>query len=535
MPRSGSFFVALCMVTIAVSVAALAYLVANVEAGFSTAIGFGLLLAMVIGHLGSQRSGDRLVVEARLADLTRVTGDVARDMTELARRVERFETMAMDKARAATEPIAEEIGQLGALVKQFAETLQVHEAAIVRATAVAVQPAAALPPVGPLAASLSAAVPATSPDTELPPQAADVPVAAATQAQGANSQRLIETLRQRLDRSDLAPALEAVLPDVFDGLSRAEAVASITAAIDSRRIDLYLQPIVTLPQRKVRWYQASVRLRSADGDLLLPSDYRELAETAGLMPALDVEALGRCIQVVRRLTSRNRDVGLVCDLAGVSLGDAAFSTELVALLDANRALAGSLVLGFRQDAVRNLSPLDIETLGALSDLGFRFAMDGVGDLRIEPRDLAEKGFRQIKVPADLMLARAGAAGAAIHPADLAGLFARYGIDFVVEGIETEPLVVDLLDYEVKFAQGPLFSPPRPVRAEVLSEAAAAPAPQPAPAARAPRSEPRAEPRPAEPQSLGAAALALGAVGAPREARRAGGIGQGLRALIRERS
>ncbi|WP_204278176.1 hypothetical protein, partial [Escherichia coli] len=73
------------------------------------------------------------------------------------------------------------------------------------------------------------------------------------------------------------------------------------------------------------------------------------------------------IQVVRRLTSRNRDVGLVCDLSGTSLADAAFSTELVALLDANRALAGSLILGFRQEAVRNLSPLDIETLGALSD------------------------------------------------------------------------------------------------------------------------------------------------------------------------
>ncbi|WP_438502976.1 hypothetical protein, partial [Acinetobacter baumannii] len=61
-------------------------------------------------------------------------------------------------------------------------------------------------------------------------------------------------------------------------------------------------------------------------------------------------------------------------------------------------------------------------------------------------------------------------GTAIHPADLAGLFARYGIDFVVEGIDGEPLVVDLLDYDVKFAQGPLFSPARPVRAEVLSEA-----------------------------------------------------------------
>ena len=32
----------------------------------------------------------------------------------------------------------------------------------------------------------------------------------------------------------------------------------IAAAVDSNRIDLYLQPIVTLPQRKVRYYEATV-------------------------------------------------------------------------------------------------------------------------------------------------------------------------------------------------------------------------------------------------------------------------------------
>ncbi|MFX5464970.1 hypothetical protein ABTD44_21610, partial [Acinetobacter baumannii] len=77
---------------------------------------------------------------------------------------------------------------------------------------------------------------------------------------------------------------------------------------------------------------------------------------------------------------------------------------------------------------------------------------------------------------------------------------------VVEDIDSEPLVVDLLDYDVKFAQGSLFSPARPVRAEVLSEAIPAVQTTPAPAARASRTAPRVDPR-SEPQSLGAAALA----------------------------
>jgi cyclic-di-GMP phosphodiesterase TipF (flagellum assembly factor) len=36
---------------------------------------------------------------------------------------------------------------------------------------------------------------------------------------------------------------------------------------------------------------------------------------------------------------------------------------------------------------------------------------------------------------------------------------------IAERIETEAVVVDILDYDVRFGQGFLFSPPRPMRAE----------------------------------------------------------------------
>ena len=45
--------------------------------------------------------------------------------------------------------------------------------------------------------------------------------------------------------------------------------------------------------------------------------------------------------------------------------------------------------------------------------------------------------------------------------------ARSGIDLIGERIENESMVVDLLDYDVRFGQGFLFSAPRPVRAEAL--------------------------------------------------------------------
>ena len=76
------------------------------------------------------------------------------------------------------------------------------------------------------------------------------------------------------------------------------------------------------------------------------------------------------------------------------------------------------------------------------------------------------------VPARVLLNRA-AAQSDIHPADLADLLARSGIDLIAERIESESMVLDLLDYDVRFGQGFLFSPPRPVRSEALKPGAAA--------------------------------------------------------------
>ncbi|MEI8144606.1 MAG: EAL domain-containing protein [Alphaproteobacteria bacterium] len=496
MPRSGSLFVALCMVAIALSVAALCFLVGGVEAGLSLSVGLAVLLVMVLAHLGAELGAQRREQAARVNELGRVMTETSQELFELTRRLERFETLAMDKARLATEPIAQEIDALGTLVHQFARTLDAHEQAITKVASPA-RRAALAPDAAPVAAPAPAAAP---PQERKPPTITVGPLA---------------------------------------GMTEAEAAAAIAGAIGAGRIDLYLQPIVTLPQRKVRWYEASLRIRLPDGTQLSAPDYRPIAMAGGLGPLLDTEAITRSLQVGRRLISRNRDVGLICGIDGASLGSVDFASSLLDLLENEEEMKGALLFEVAQADLRAFTLLELETLRTAGALGFRLALGGVTDLSIEPRDLAEKGVRQVRISADLLLRDPEAAGAAIHPADLAGLFARHGIDLVATELNAESTVVDVLDYDVKFGQGLLFSPPRPVRADVLTAQ-----PEPAPAARttarpqAPREEPPQRQTPAQrlaPDTLGGAALAAGALGGRSEQRRSlGGLPQGLRSLVKPR-
>ena len=160
-------------------------------------------------------------------------------------------------------------------------------------------------------------------------------------------------------------------------------------------------------------------------------------------------------------------------------------------------------------------PISAETehLAALSQRGYRFSIDHVSDLRIEPRELADRGVRFIKVPAALLLDPKQTSTADIHPSDLSDLLGRFGIDLIAEKIEGERAVVDLLDYDVRFGQGFLFAPPRPLRPEGASATGGATATKESGAPNGSSNTPMAGPA-AEPamRATGNAALARRAAG-----------------------
>jgi cyclic-di-GMP phosphodiesterase TipF (flagellum assembly factor) len=428
MSRLGAIFIIVCMALIAGSCGVILYLVFGLSGSESMVVALAALTALAFGNALTTRIRDRSDVGAQIADLSRGTSDLARQVAEIARRTAALESQGdsiADKARAATAPVTAELGELGTLVKELAQTVALLELKLAKPLDLALEHA----PAG------DAAI---MPELGEPEQAPPLP-ASPTEA---------------------APVRNA-------------AIETIRAAVDANRIDLYLQPIVTLPQRKVRFYEALTRLRREDGTPLLPAEFLEPAEAGGLLPRIDHLLLFRCVQVVRRLQLKNRDIGLFCNMAAATLNDATLFPQLLQFMDANRALAPSLVLEFKQSALYEMGPLELEALAALRALGFRFCIDQVNDLRMDPRDLGERGIRYVKVPASFLLGQANASGADIHAADLSDLLGRFGISLIAERIEAEAQVVDLLDYDVRFGQGFLFSPPRPVRTEALGPADAA--------------------------------------------------------------
>jgi cyclic-di-GMP phosphodiesterase, flagellum assembly factor TipF len=424
MARMGAIFVSFCMLLIAGAAGAVLYLQFGLSGAESAIVTLTALTGLALYNIVSARLRDRTHTGDQIADLSRGTADLARQVAEFGRRLAALESKLEtfdNKTRAATDSLALEIGELGTLVKQLAESVAVHDSA--------------------LAEDHTAPTNGHSRPVEQPAAVATKP-----------DPKIASTANE----TEATPAAQH-----GDAMTTA-----IRAAIEANRVDLYLQPVVTLPQRKVRYYEAISRLRAENGDVIAAADFLQCAEQANLMPRIDNLLLFRCVQVLRRLLLKNRDIGLFCNLSPATLADAQVFPQFLEFIEANRVLGPSLVFEFTQAALRAMGPLEHESLAALADRGFRFSMDHVADLRMEPRELAERGIRFVKAPAALLLNRTGAASD-IHAADLSDLLGRFGIDLIAERIESEGMVVDLLDYDVRYGQGFLFSPPRPVRAEAL--------------------------------------------------------------------
>ncbi len=254
---------------------------------------------------------------------------------------------------------------------------------------------------------------------------------------------------------------------------------TVREALAENRVDLYLQPVVTLPQRRTVFYESFSRLRDATGQVMMPAQYLSVAEPEGLVAAIDNLLLFRCVQIVRRLAKQDRKVAIFCNISLSSLGDEAFFPQFLEFLSENRDMAGGLIFELGLSAFEQRGSVEARNMAKLADLGFRFSIDKVTQFDLDFRELQRADVKFIKIAATTLmdkLQNPDDGGLSLgpmrdlHPSDFASLARRYGAEVIAEKIEAERQVIDVLELDIGYGQGHLFGEPRAIRDAVLAEA-----------------------------------------------------------------
>ncbi|GJE49512.1 hypothetical protein GOFOIKOB_2549 [Methylobacterium tardum] len=435
--------------------------------------------ALTLGVLAAGVAGLALT---RIAVLKARCEKLSGEVDLLSRRLLKVETGAATAAaqpqpeaaeaalRAQIEELTVEFGLLSGIVRDLTGVVTAQDAEIARLNA---RPVAAPDLRSEIRAEIRAELAAPAPE----PILSSRPQAAAPEAPPVVATRPVLPASPTMRPIPPLPLPPRPIPP--RPAREPEEEAEIIRAFEGEGLEIHLQPVVTLPQRKVVAYEALARLR-VGGVSTEPETFLPVLERHGRTTELDRRMLQRAAIVTRHLARRGSETMLTYGLSPLSLFEPGLMRELARMAADDPALAG-LVIGLPQASWRGL---DAGQRSLLAPLRGRigFSLDRPDDLRFDAAELAALGIGQVKVPAEMLLRPASERDrlADIAVEDTAPALARAGIRLVATEIGDEADVPDLIDLDVPFAQGSAFATPRPVRAEVLATPSDAPVPPPEP-------------------------------------------------------
>lgn len=436
------------------------------------------------GALWSARRASR-VAEKTSSDL-----DVlARRLIRAEARLSEIERQPVAETRRTVAEVSGEIALLSGLLRDLAATVSGHDrdVATLAEEIVALRDRPQVPSVPPASIPPAAPQPAPTPaGAAWTRQLADFP-----QAESAPAPTMEAPPRETDEAASDDALFGAPAQPPADPAEEARKRAILQAFRDDR-IEIHLQPVVSLPQRKTKFYEALARLRLPDDTLATPADFLPALEEAKLIPELDGKVAARAAAVARHLVNRGSDAFVSCNIGPASVRTPGFLRALGRIVEAYPDVLGRLAFEISQRCWRTL---DAETAGALEQLrrkGAFFILDRATDLRLDPLSLADRGVAYVKLPARMLLDPQPSNGLDFETSDLATVLARAGIRLVAEKVEFEHDVPDLIDIDAPLAQGFVFGPARAVRPDIVG---GGPARKPAEPASAPA-------RPARPAGQG---------------------------------
>ncbi|MCE7887149.1 MAG: EAL domain-containing protein [Alphaproteobacteria bacterium PRO2] len=245
----------------------------------------------------------------------------------------------------------------------------------------------------------------------------------------------------------------------YDDLSDMVVRELVGHAVRSRAVDVFVQPIVRLPQRRVRFYEVFARVRARPGMYLPARRYMRLAQENKLANEIDNLLLAECLKTIRSSAHVERAAPLFMNISQGTLRNTLFLKTLLGFLAQNRHLAPRLVLEIAVPQFKMLDAASREILRGLGKLGCSVSLDHVEVPDFEIADLQKYHIRFVKISARTLLpytrSDKGRAELMRRKRALEG----NGISLIVEKVEAENDLVELLDFDISYGQGHLFGRP----------------------------------------------------------------------------
>ncbi len=239
-------------------------------------------------------------------------------------------------------------------------------------------------------------------------------------------------------------------------------------ALAADRLTCHFEPIVTLPMRRPHAYVLVPRLTLEDGELADPPDFMPRRGGADLVGQIEALCLAEAVIAARRARMGGGEVQLHVPLSRATLSEPRALEQLLATLEANRAILPSITFAISQADLRGLEGRGRTDLLGIARRGADLSIVAAATLRVDFAELQGLGVRSIELNAADFIDRP-ATLTDFHASDAAAYARRYGIELVGAGVVSEQQLLGLFEDGITLARGPYVGLPGPLRPEASFE------------------------------------------------------------------
>lgn len=242
----------------------------------------------------------------------------------------------------------------------------------------------------------------------------------------------------------------------------------VREALDDNRLVFHIQPIARLPQRRPAGYDLLPRLLMEDDDFADMADFMPRRGSDDICERIEGMALNEAVAIARKARSGGQSVSIHIPLSRATLSDETAVEQLMATLDANKAIATGLVFVISEAEFQTLAQTMRPLIEAILRKGAGFSLSAVRSLRLDFTDLSSLGVRTLRVDATRLVDMTEAY-TDFHLSDIAAYVGRYDLSLLAMNVEGERQIVELLDNDILLVQGEYIAPPSAVRPDLLLE------------------------------------------------------------------
>lgn len=256
--------------------------------------------------------------------------------------------------------------------------------------------------------------------------------------------------------------------EIFDQRMRAGAMrrldleSNLRRALENQEFVLFYQPIVRLESAELKGFEALVRWRRPDGDMVYPADFVEVAEDTGLIVPLGAWALEeacRTLKAWQKQYPQAQALSMSVNLSARQFGEPDLAQQVDAILRRTGLSPRALDLEITESVMMGDTERSVKLLAQLKKLGLRFSIDDFGTGYSSLSYLHRFPLDTLKIDRSFVAQLGeGRDGVAIVRSIL-DLARNLGMQIIAEGVETEKQVAQLRRLGCEFAQGYFYSEP----------------------------------------------------------------------------